>query len=63
LGINRHIIAVAGMVWLTSVIQTLGEHGDNPRFLVPIQMAVIYLIVVAVWSWRKNSIPDKVQNE
>jgi hypothetical protein len=36
--------AVAGLIWLTSFVQTLVDHGDNPRFLVPLQMLVIYLV-------------------
>lgn len=37
-------------VWLTSVLQSLPDHGDNPRFLVPLQSwAVLWVIWVA---WR-----------
>jgi hypothetical protein len=63
LGINHLIIAVSGMVWLTSVIQTLGEHGDNPRFLVPMQMVVIYVVVCVIWSWLRNQYVVKVRQE
>jgi hypothetical protein len=32
---------LAGTVWFASVLQTLLDHGDNPRFLVPLQSVVI----------------------
>ena len=31
---------LAGSVWIASVVQTLVDHGDNPRFLVPMQSLV-----------------------
>ncbi|HEY3312371.1 MAG TPA: hypothetical protein VGK00_12090 [Anaerolineales bacterium] len=34
-------------IWVTSVLQTLAEHGDNPRFLAPLQTLVV--MVVAYW--------------
>ncbi len=36
----------ASLVLISSVIQTLVDHGDNPRFLVPLQM-----VVVLVMAW------------
>jgi len=33
-------------IWLTSILQTLTDHGDNPRFEVPIQTLVVLL---ALW--------------
>lgn len=36
---------VASTVWLTSILQTLLDHGDNPRFLVPIQSLVVLLVL------------------
>jgi hypothetical protein len=47
--------AVGGIVWLTSVVQTLADHGDNPRFLVPLQMLVILSVVWTVWAWKQSS--------
>ena len=35
----------ASTVWLTSVIQTLLDHGDNPRFSVPTQSLVVFLVL------------------
>ena len=34
---------IASTIWACSVVQTLLDHGDNPRFLVPLQsMAVLW---------------------
>ena len=33
------------MVGGISVLQTLLDHGDNPRFLVPLQMVVILVVI------------------
>lgn len=30
-----------GLVWLVSILQTFLDHGDNPRFLVPMQSIVV----------------------
>ena len=35
----------ASTVWLTSIIQTLLDHGDNPRFSVPTQSLVVFLVL------------------
>lgn len=58
LGVDAHLLAAAGTVWITSVVQTLFEHGDNPRFLVPLQMVVIYVVMrqmgqLAGW-WKEG---------
>lgn len=59
--VRRHIkmtleaAAVGGLVWLTSIVQTLADHGDNPRFLVPLQMLVIVFVVWALWIWKQSS--------
>ncbi len=53
--ITMEAAAVGGIVWLTSVVQTLADHGDNPRFLVPLQMVVIVFVVWAVWTWKQSS--------
>ena len=34
-------------VWVTSILQTLAEHGDNARFLAPLQTLVV--LIVASW--------------
>jgi hypothetical protein len=35
----------ASAVWLTSILQTLFDHGDNPRFSVPTQSLLIFLVL------------------
>jgi hypothetical protein len=59
--LTQDAMAVAGLVWLTSIVQTLADHGDNPRFLVPLQMVVILFVVWAVWSWKQSA--PAVQSE
>ncbi|MGH2620051.1 MAG: hypothetical protein ACRDHG_05700, partial [Anaerolineales bacterium] len=53
LGIDRLALVAGGLIWLSSVVQTLVDHGDNPRFLVPLQAVVILLVVRVGWTgWR-----------
>jgi hypothetical protein len=40
-------------IWLTSAAQALLDHGDNPRFLVPVQSLVV--LVVLWWGLRTLS--------
>lgn len=35
-------------VWLISLLQTLAEHGDNPRFLAPMQTFVLLIVAWAL---------------
>ncbi|MBM3120929.1 MAG: hypothetical protein FJZ97_01925 [Chloroflexi bacterium] len=51
LTIDPHMLAAAGTVWITSVVQTLFEHGDNPRFLAPTQMLVVYVVARWAYAW------------
>ncbi len=49
-------------IWVTSILQTLAEHGDNPRFLAPLQTLVV--LVTASWLiniWAHFSPPKKEQ--
>ena len=49
--------ASAGLVWLVSIVQTLADHGDNPRFLIPLQMLVFFVVMRAGFSWfRRNEL-------
>lgn len=43
--LDRYTIFAGGLVLWTSVLQTLLDHGDNPRFLVPLQMMAIYVVL------------------
>lgn len=42
------LVLMSGTVWVSSVVQTLVDHGDNPRFLVPLQMYVVIAVVIVV---------------
>ena len=44
---DRVWLAPWGFVWFTSVIQTIVDHGDNPRFLVPLQPVVFFCVALA----------------
>jgi len=49
------MIAVFGLIWTTSIIQTLVDHGDNARFLIPLQMTMVYFLLRAIFSWRQSN--------
>lgn len=53
LRLDRQALAVGGLILLTSVVQTLVDHGDNARFLVPMQMLVFYVVLAAIWRARQ----------
>jgi hypothetical protein len=38
-------------IWVASILQTLLDHGDNPRFLVPMQSLVILWVAVFVYQF------------
>ncbi len=40
-------------VWLISIAQTLAEHGDNARFLAPMQSLVLLLVAAQAQRWRE----------
>lgn len=52
IGVDAIALACGGLVLISSVAQTLVEHGDNPRFLVPLQMVVFTVVLRAIVSWR-----------
>ncbi|MCZ6874899.1 MAG: hypothetical protein O7G88_15445, partial [bacterium] len=54
LGLDRYILVTGGLVWLASIVQTLADHGDNPRFLIPLQTFVFYVVGSWMWEWRKT---------
>jgi 4-amino-4-deoxy-L-arabinose transferase-like glycosyltransferase len=56
-------VLLAGSVWATAVLSSIMDHGDNPRFLVPLQTAVVFLVMWAAYrTWevwvgsRKNEV-------
>ncbi|MCH7611488.1 MAG: hypothetical protein IIB10_12490, partial [Chloroflexi bacterium] len=52
LGLDRYILVTGGLVWLASIVQTFADHGDNPRFLIPLQMFVFYMVASWMWQWK-----------
>ena len=50
----RFIVLTTVLVLASSVVQTLVDHGDNPRFLVPLQMIVIVNVLWAGWRWYES---------
>ena len=52
---------LAGTVWAASVLQTLLDHGDNPRFLVPLQSVVVFWVLwigaetIRIWQKRRRA--------
>lgn len=51
LKVDRLVVAAAGMVWVSSIVQTLVDHGDNERWLIPLQMVVIVLVLRGIYFW------------
>jgi hypothetical protein len=49
LHIDRYTVFAGGFVLWTSVVQSLLDHGDNPRFLVPLQMLVVYVVLRSIF--------------
>lgn len=46
-------VVLLGAVWLTSIVQSLLDHGDNPRFLVPLQSIIMMWVI---W-WAITDLP------
>ena len=51
-GLDRYILVAGGLVWISSIVQTMVDHGDNPRFLIPLQTLVFYVVARWIWEWR-----------
>jgi hypothetical protein len=47
---NPYLWFIGGLIWLSSVAQTLPDHGDNPRFLIPLQSWVVFCVLWLAWS-------------
>jgi hypothetical protein len=51
-GPRLFIICLVGTIWIGSVVQSLLDHGDNPRFLVPMQsLVVLWVLWFAYQAW------------
>ena len=46
---------LAGTIWIASILQTMLDHGDNPRFLVPLQSLVVVLVIWLL-SWSSKGL-------
>lgn len=46
-----------GNIWIASILQTLLDHGDNPRFLVPLQSLVILWVAVFILQLLSSRTP------
>jgi hypothetical protein len=54
-----------GNIWIASILQTLLDHGDNPRFLVPLQSLVIVWVAVffiQIASSKQAPVPTLTQS-
>lgn len=55
---------LAGTVWIASVLQTLVDHGDNPRFLIPLQSLVVLWVAWILYrtfaDWQLQIGKDKL---
>jgi hypothetical protein len=61
-GMNIFLWFAASAVWVTSILQTLAEHGDNPRFLAPMQSLVVLIVawwLVSLVESRKSKVEYK----
>ncbi|MDY6846750.1 MAG: hypothetical protein SVP52_06405 [Chloroflexota bacterium] len=46
---------LAGCIWGTSILTSLVEHGENQRFLIPLQTAVVFWVLwigFTIWEYR-----------
>ncbi|MBG0770333.1 MAG: glycosyltransferase family 39 protein, partial [Anaerolineaceae bacterium] len=55
---------LAGSIWATSVVSSLLDHGDNPRFLIPLQTAVVFWVLwIIFFTWQNwRSAKQSAQN-
>jgi hypothetical protein len=47
---------IVAAIWAASILQTLLDHGDNPRFSVPVQTLIVLVALywlLNFWSWRR----------
>ncbi len=54
LRIDRYALAAGGAVWISSIVQTIVDHGDNERWLIPLQLLVIYLVLRSGYYWIRT---------
>jgi hypothetical protein len=49
-GRRNFLYCLLGTVWIASILQTMIDHGDNPRFLLPLQSLVVFWVLWAGWQ-------------
>jgi hypothetical protein len=59
LGLTPWWVFVATTLWVTSILQSLPDHGDNPRFLIPMQSWVVLWVIWVIWRMRRPKQPDR----
>ena len=57
-----HILLLMS-VWIASVASSIIDHGDNPRFLLPLQTVVIYLVLWVIYHFWESLIKPKLSRE
>ena len=51
--LNPFLWFIGILIWLSSIAQTLPDHGDNPRFLIPLQSWVVFCVLWSLWAVRE----------
>lgn len=54
--VNLFLAFAISAVWITSILQTLAEHGDNPRFLAPMQTLVMIITAKLVMDFFSKKV-------
>lgn len=47
---HAYLWLLLASIWIASVLQTLLDHGDNPRFLVPLQSLVVLWVITFIYQ-------------
>jgi hypothetical protein len=55
---NIYFWFILANIWLTSILQTLLDHGDNPRFLVPLQSLVVLWVAAFMLQLARRKLPQ-----
>lgn len=51
--LNTFLWLLASSIWGTSILSSILDHGDNPRFLVPLQSVIVFWFLwIAYNSWH-----------
>ncbi len=58
--ISPALWCVVGAIWGTSILQTILDHGDNPRFLIPIQTFILLWVLFILKQTLQREKSEKV---